>query len=141
MGDEQGGHPWYHGSPRELPVLRLGSSITQNVAIARAFSRRPRLVSIDEDTGAVKHDGTTPGYLYVVDEELSPDDVSPHPHPVNQDRWEWITHREVRIRLLGRTEVGDGERLTPDDIAELRHKQEQVGLDTFTEKGPAEGHG
>ncbi|GLV54119.1 hypothetical protein KDH_09680 [Dictyobacter sp. S3.2.2.5] len=32
---------WYHGSQQELTTLRIGSSITQEKAIARVFSHRP----------------------------------------------------------------------------------------------------
>lgn len=51
--------PWYHGSQQDLLALRVGSSITQEKAIARAFSHRPSLLSIADD-GSVKHDGVTP---------------------------------------------------------------------------------
>lgn len=30
--------PWYHGSQQPLTVLRVGSAITPNLAIARVFS-------------------------------------------------------------------------------------------------------
>ena len=34
---------WYHGSQQELTKLRVGSSITQNRNVAKAFSHRPSL--------------------------------------------------------------------------------------------------
>lgn len=123
--------PWYHGSQRELTVLRTGSSITEHVAIARAFSHRPRLTSISDDN-SVQHDGTTPGYLYVVDEEISPDDIYPHPHPVNAGRWEWVARRELRVRLFARTEVRPEDMLTDQQIAELRRRQAHRGEQSFT---------
>ena len=41
--------PWYHGSQERLTTLRSGSSITQDPAVARAFSHRPSLVSVTEN--------------------------------------------------------------------------------------------
>lgn len=78
MTDWDYGQPWYHGSQQELSVLRAGSSISQNQAIARIFSHRPSLVSTQDD-GTYKHNGTVPGYLYSIDEEISAVDVEPHP--------------------------------------------------------------
>jgi len=83
---------WYHGSQRPIGALREGSSITQDADVARAFSHRPSLVSQSGD-GRIKHDGALPGYLYVVAEEVRPEDVFPHLHPVNADHWEWLTRR------------------------------------------------
>ncbi len=49
--------PWYHGSPEELDLLRAGSWITQFKEVAKAFSHRPTLMSLDDDSEGVKHDG------------------------------------------------------------------------------------
>jgi len=122
--------PWYHGSQLVLDTLRPGSSITRNPIIARAFSHRPSLLSHPGE-GTVNHNGTTPGYLYIVAEEIQPNDVYPHPHPVNVGAWEWITTRELRIRLLERTEPRDDERLTEGEIADLRRKQEASAGQSF----------
>lgn len=35
--------------------------------------------------------------------------------------------------LLARIDLRDAERLTPDDLADLRRKQEEVKMETFTE--------
>ena len=102
---------WYHGSQQELTTLRVGSSITQNRNVAKAFSHRPALLTQSEG-GTVKHDGATPGYLYTVADEIGPDDVRPHPHPVNATRWEWLTNRELKLELIKQTIVTDKERLT-----------------------------
>lgn len=122
--------PWYHGSQQELINLRAGSSITQNIDVARAFSHRPSLLSQSDD-GTVKHDGVLPGYLYVVTESIQSGDIYPHPHPVNESRWEWLTTRELRVRLVERTEVQAGERLSEEEIAELRRKQITAGKQSF----------
>ena len=122
--------PWYHGSQQALTTLRAGSSITQNCAIARVFSYRPALFSVEDD-GSFKHNGTVQGYLYNVDEEIKPEDVYPHPHPINASKWEWLTRRELKVRFLERPIVRDEERLMEADIAELQRRQQAVGAETF----------
>lgn len=117
---------WFHGSEHQLAVLRTGSSITENRAIARAFSHRPKAVSVEED-GRVRHTGTAPGYLYEVTETLTDDDIAPHPHPVNDARWEWLTRRPVRLRLLERTEVRPDDVLTADELARPRQRVADSG--------------
>lgn len=124
--------PWYHGSQQRLTVLRPGSSIAQNRTIARFFSHRPVILS-QYDDGTIKHNGTTPGFLFVIDEEISAKDVYPHPHPVNASHWEWLTTRELKLRLLEETQVRQDEFLTEEEIAELLRRQERVGQETFAE--------
>ena len=124
---------WYHGSQQELTKLRVGSSITQNKNVAKAFSHRPSLLTQSEG-GTVKHDGMTPGYLYTVADEIGPDDVRPHPHPVNVTRWEWLTNRELKLELIEQTIVTDEERLTGQEIAEINRKQEERGEQTFVDE-------
>ena len=124
---------WYHGSQQKLNTLRVGSSITQDRNVAKAFSHRPSLLTQSE-SGTAKHDGTTPGYLYIVADEIGPDDVYPHPHPVNVTRWEWLTNRELKLKLIEQTIVTDEERLTDQEIAEIKRKQEERGEQTFVEE-------
>ena len=112
---------WYHGSQQALTRLRSDSSITQRRDVAKAFSE------------SLKHDGATPGYLHVVAEEIAPDDVRPHPHPVNAARWEWLTRRELKLELVERTMVTEGESLTDGEIAALRRKQEERGEESFAD--------
>lgn len=122
--------PWYHGSQQELTTVRVGSSITQNREIARIFSHRPSILSMEDD-GTFRHTGTVYGYLYIVDEAINPADVYPHPHPINASKWEWLTTREVKVRLLERPAIREAERLSEAEIAELRHKQQAAGAETF----------
>lgn len=122
--------PWYHGSQQELTTLRVDSSITQNIDVARAFSHRPSLV-VTGDSGAIKHNGSDPGFLYIVAEEIGPEDIYPHPHPVNVGRWEWLTKRELRLRLLELTEVSEDERLDEEEIARLHRMQQEMGHESF----------
>ena len=124
---------WYHGSQQELTTLRVGSSITQDKTVAKAFSHRPSLLTMSEG-GTVKHDGVTSGYLYTVADEIGPDDVHPHPHPVNATRWEWLTNRELKLKLIEQTIVTDKERLTDQEITEMKRKQEERGEQTFAEE-------
>ena len=135
--DRDGGSPWYHGSQQRLTTLRAGSSVTQNSDVAKAFSHRPSLMSMTQpeegEQWSVRHDGTTPGYLYVVAEEIGAGDARPHPHPVNLSRWEWLTNRDVKLQFIEETHVTDGEKLTDDQIAELRRRQEEKGEESFAE--------
>jgi hypothetical protein len=44
-----------------------------------------------------------------------------------------LTKRELQVRLIERTEVRNEERLTDEEIAELRRKQEAAGAEAFAE--------
>ncbi len=127
--------PWCHDSDQMLTTLRIGSSITQHRSIAKAFSHQPSLL-LQFNRGRIRHNGETPGCLYTVAEEVRPDDVRPHPHPVNADRWDWLTERELKLELVGKTVVTAAERLTDEEIAETRRKQNERGEDTFLERTP-----
>ena len=131
------GSPWYHGSQQRLTRLRAGSSITQNRDVAKAFSHRPSHVTMsqsgEDKEWSVLHDGATPGYLYAVSEEVRSGDVRPHPHPVNVSRWEWLTNRDLKLRFIEETNVTDEKRLTDEEIAGMRRKQEERGELSFAE--------
>lgn len=109
---------WYHGSPLQLTYLLPGSTITQNEALARIFSHKPPLVSIADD-GTIRHNGTQPGFLYIIDEPVSPEDVYPHPRSSMPPEWEWLTRRALRVRLLGPVEITPDELLSEDELAEI----------------------
>jgi hypothetical protein len=110
--------PWYHGSPLKLKTLREGSTITQKRELARIFSHKPTLVSVEED-GRIRHNGARPGYLYVVAEAVAEGDVRPHPRTTMAPGDEWLTTRELRLRLLGATEPVAEELLTEVELEEL----------------------
>jgi hypothetical protein len=116
MSDDQ---TWYHGSPYELITIRAGSTITQDRDLARVFSHKPPVVSMDDD-GSLRHTGTVPGYLYRIAEPVGTEDVYPHPQSSMPPGAEWLTRRELCVTLLGPTEVRDEERLTEQDLADLR---------------------
>jgi len=113
--------PWYHGSPFKINTLRKGSTITQDRDLARVFSHKPTLVSISDD-GAIQHDGKEPGLLYRVAEEVKPGDVRPHPRSSMEPGKEWLTNRELRVALIGPTDVAPAEKLTEAEIADFRTK-------------------
>jgi hypothetical protein len=113
--------PWYHGSPFELTTLRVGSTITQRRDLARIFSHKPVIVSIDDD-GRIRHSGTLPGYLYIIDETVAPEDVEAHPRTTMGPGDEWLTHRELRVRLLGVVELRPEELLTEAELEDLRQR-------------------
>jgi len=114
---------WYHGSPYKLTSIRAGSTITNDRDLARVFSHKPPIVSLADD-GALRHTGTMPGYLYRVDEPMGPEDVYPHPHSSMQPGKEWLTRRELRLALIGPTVVRDEERLSEEQVGELRRRVE-----------------
>ena len=124
--------PWYHGSQQELTILQVGSSITQDRDIARVFSHRPGLSTVEDD-GTMKHNGIAAGYLHIVDEPITADDVEPHPHPINTSKWEWLTKREIKVRLIEQPALRVDELLTEEEIAALRERQQRVGQETFRE--------
>ena len=111
MSDCDFSQTWYHGSQQVLTELRVGSSITQNRNLAKAFSHRPSLVTLSDpseslaDGHNVKHDGVTPGFLYTVSEAIGPEDIYPHPHPANADGWEWLVRGELKLEFIEKTVV------------------------------------
>ncbi len=132
MEDWDYSRTWYHGSQEKSTKLRVGSSITQNRNIARAFSHRPSLLSVSND-GTIKHNGTVSGYLYVVSEAVHTEDVYLHPHPANISRWEWLTKRELKLELVELSQVNDKDSLTEKDIVQLRAEQKKRGMKSFVE--------
>ena len=120
---------WYHGSDKELTTLRSGSSVTEDRDLARAFSHQPTLLGRGE-TG-VRHNGTVDGFLYEVAEPLVGADLEKHPHPANEDGWEWLVTREVAVRLLERTRPRREELFADDEIAKIRERQRELNVRTF----------
>ena len=95
---------WYHGSPLELTILRKGSTITQDEDLARVFSHKPTLVSVSDD-GKIEHNGTTPGFLYRISEEIQPNDVKPHPRSSMAEGKEWLINRDLRVTWICPTQI------------------------------------
>lgn len=117
---------WYHGSPLKLTTLRKGSTITQKCELARIFSHKPTLVSVS-DNGQIKHNGTVPGYLYIIVDKVQPKDVVLHPHTTMGAGDEWLTTRELRLQLLCTSELVSSEQLTDVEYAMLQERLVKKG--------------
>ena len=92
---------YYHGSPFELTELAAGSSVTPWRELAEAFSHKPAELSYDCVGGIIKHNGIKRGFLYAVDEPISPDvDIYPHPRTKMDNEVEWLTKRPLKLRFV-----------------------------------------
>ena len=116
---------WFHGSPFRIQVLSPGSTITQDEELARAFSHKPPIVSLEDDftlspgLPRIRHNGKEPGLLYRVDEDISPEDVYPHPNSSMAPGLEWLTRRPLKLLLIGPVAIEPGEFLSEQDIQDL----------------------
>jgi hypothetical protein len=119
MSEKPSWGTWYHGSPLELALLREGSTITRIRALAEAFSHKPAVLCVS-DAGMIKHTGVELGYLYRIAEEVGRDDVRPIPGTTMSPGYEWHTTRPLRLGLIGRVKLKPEERLTNEEIDELR---------------------
>ena len=91
---------WYHGSNLRLTVLRAGSTVTKDKALAEAFSHRPSVLCM-EDSGKIVHNGKGAGFLYYIDEPAEEGrDVYPHPRSSMEAGLEFLTTRPLRLRLI-----------------------------------------
>jgi hypothetical protein len=102
MGSRLDDGSWYHGSPEELTVLAVGSTITRCRVVAEAFSHKPTCVGVDEKAGTVTvcHNGRLHGYLYLV-EDVVDADVCPHPESsFPSGGLEWLTNRLLGLRKI-----------------------------------------
>jgi hypothetical protein len=118
---------WYHGSPLELTELLPGSTITQDEALARAFSHKPAVLALEDDpallaAGAqrILHNGTLPGILYVIDQPLNTEDIFPHPNSSMTPGLEWITRCALPLRRIGPVPLDPAEYLSPEELERLR---------------------
>ena len=110
---------WYHGTPLELTTLLKGSTITQDRHLAKVFSHKPAIVSIQDD-GTIHHNGTQPGLLYHIAEAISSNDVYPHPHSSMAPGLEWLTKQELQIELIGPVKILEEELSTPSEMEMLQ---------------------
>ena len=110
---------WFHGSPLTLTVLRKGSTITRNEDLARAFSRKPEIVSVSDD-GRIQHDGTSRGFVYRLAGRVTADDITAHPNSSMNQGQEWITKKDFELAFLYEvTDTGDAI-LTGDELEVLK---------------------
>ncbi|MGH2557783.1 MAG: hypothetical protein ACRDJH_01865 [Thermomicrobiales bacterium] len=118
--------PWFHGSPYRLTELKAGSTITQDRALARVFSHKPTLVSID-DNGELQHNGRLPGVLHRLAEQVQTGDLVPVPGSTMAPGKEWLITRPIRVIALEETSPMPGELLSADEEADLRDRQTRGG--------------
>ncbi len=105
--DSQIGGPWYHGSNRLFDELVSDSTVTPWRELAAAFAHQPDLLSYDDD-GRIRNNGTEPGYLYVIAEEIVVGrDICPHPRTTMGENVEFLTRRPLRLRLIERLAAPD----------------------------------
>ncbi len=91
---------WYHGSNRRFTVLRENSTVTQWRELAEAFSHQPGRLSYD-DHGAIRHNGTQKGYLYIIEEPVSiGTDIGQHPRTTMDENAEFLTKRSLKVKLI-----------------------------------------
>jgi len=109
---------WFHGSPAQISVLRQGSTITQDRHLAQIFSHKPTIVSVEDD-GSIRHNGVLPGFLYLIVEPVSLEDIVPVPRSSMEPGKEWLTLRELCLHVLEPTEVLPGEFLSEGEIETL----------------------
>jgi hypothetical protein len=116
---------WYHGSSFKLDQIKKGSTITQNRDVARIFSHKPEIVSID-DKWRILHNGVQPGFLYEVAEPITTTDAIPHPRTTMQPGLEWLITRSLKVRLLCGTTPHPEEQLSEGQIVHFKaiHKKQ-----------------
>ncbi len=100
---------WYHGSNRRFTILRAGSTVTPNRALAESFSHKPSLLSCEED-GTILHNGRRRGFLYIVEPFHAETDFIPHPRTTLPPGAEYLTTRPLRVRLIAELGRPDAKR-------------------------------
>ncbi len=115
--------PWLHGSPEALSELRAGSTITQDERLARVFSHKPSLVSVDEH-GCVYHNGQREGILYKVSESVRSEDLTPVPGSTLPPGKEWLITRPLCVVPVECVAVDPKELLTEEEESELRRRMD-----------------
>ena len=122
---------WYHGSPYRIEILLSGSTITRDIELARVFSHKPQVVSLEDEPQVqsgiprIRHNGQQKGLLYRIDEPVHPEDVIPHPHTSMAPGLEWLTKRPLKLYLIGPVTIEPGELLNEDDIRKLMKRSTQ----------------
>lgn len=111
---------WYHGSPEELVALQVGSTITQERALAVTFSHKPSLVV--QNDGRIRHNGQRPGFLYAIAEPVTPDDITPVPGSTMGVGQEWLTRRPLLLVLLERTSPSPADLFSDAEVAAYRQR-------------------
>jgi len=122
----QGGQ-WFHGSPEKLEKILAGSWVTPYKEVARAFSHKPSCISASDDFREIKHNGTLPGYLYIVAEDVRDQDLTLLP---GTDDTHWQTRRELRIEWVEDVPILEAELLTEQELEDLQRMYPGAGSGT-----------
>ena len=72
---------------------------------------------MSDDPNSIKHNGVVPGFLYVVAEQVGPDDVDVLP---GTDSTHWITNRDLTLRFVEEIPVDQPAQLTEEEATRLR---------------------
>ena len=99
---------WYHGSPRRLQMLAVGSTVTPVIELARVFAHKPRNVDIrihdNTETGehsvTIVHDGSVRGFLYKVAVSDPATQLKQHPGSGAAAGEETLTEVELPLEFL-----------------------------------------
>jgi hypothetical protein len=120
--------PWYHGSPLKLSFIHEGSTITQNIDLAKAFSHKSTILSVDSNI--IKHNGAIKGYLYIIDENIADYDIYQHPKTTMEKGMEWLTGRDLKVRVIEETIVADSEIFTDEELIYIENQiKERKNID------------
>ena len=91
---------WYHGSNEVFSELKANSTVTPWKELAEAFSHKPSKLEYD-DTGAIRHNGTQKGYLYIIDEPITIGiDIYQHPRTTMDENVEFLTKRPLKVKMI-----------------------------------------
>jgi hypothetical protein len=99
---------WFHGSPKKLNELQSGSTVTPILILARAFSHKPEILSVEvnenDDTGKrcfiITHNGKKHGYLHRVIVTDPETDLILHPESKGARGEEMLTTRILQLEFL-----------------------------------------
>ena len=117
--------PWYHGSPRKLTKLRVGSTVTQRLDIARIFSHKPAVVVGNGSESGWRHTGPfTKGFIYRLLGPVNENDVEAVPNSIMLPGHEWNTRREFELALLTETTVNPKELLSKHELKAMADRGE-----------------
>lgn len=116
MGIDRGG-PWYHGSPIRLELLLSESMVTPFRKVAKAFAHKPPRVSMSDDCTDVTHNGTLPGFLYVISEDVAAYDIIELPGTAGTH---WVIQRDLRVDFVAELPITDPPLLSDEEIECLK---------------------
>ena len=104
----------------------MGSWVTPFREFAKAFSHKPtRVTASGDDLTKVRHDGKIAGFLYVVAEPLTDQDLEELP---GADQTHWKIKRVLEVQLVEEVPLVETEMLSDAESATLAKSQSGNGL-------------